>query len=82
MRNWQWPSAITELYLGTRPVGSVLEAATTADERAEAQFYLGQWHLFRGNRTEAKMALQAAAQSCPKWFIEYTAAVVELQQLG
>ena len=82
LRNWHWPSAITELYLGKRPASSVLAAAGTADERAEAQFYLGQWHLCRGNRDEARIALQAAAQSCPKWFVEHTAAVAELERLS
>ena len=44
------------------------------DELGEARFYLGQWHLLRGDRVEAKMALQAAAEACPPWFNEHVAA--------
>jgi lipoprotein NlpI len=81
LRSQQWPAAIIELYLGRLTVDSALAAAATPDALAEAQFYLGEWQLLLGNRAEAKAALQAAAQSCPRWFIEHTAAIAELKRL-
>jgi tetratricopeptide (TPR) repeat protein len=81
LRSRRWPVAMIGLYLGKLPVDTALAAATNSDERAEAQFYLGEWHLLRNDRTEAIKALQAAAQSCPTWFIEHTAAVAELKRL-
>ena len=57
-------------------------AATNSDERAEAQFYLGEWHLLRNHREEAIKALKAAAQSCPPWFTEHAGAVAELKRLA
>jgi len=58
------------------------DAAGKPDERCEAQLYIGEWHLLRGNGAEAKPALQAAVDTCPKDFIEYVAAVAELKRLN
>jgi lipoprotein NlpI len=82
VRIWHWPSAVVGLYLGRLSAETMIAAANTPDELAEAQFYLGQWHLLHGDRTEARKALQAAADACPPWFSEHTAAVAELQRLG
>ena len=76
-----WPDPIVELYLGQRSPADVLSAASKADERCEAQFYIGEWHLLHGDRTAAAAALQTAADSCPKEFDEYTGALAELKRL-
>jgi len=82
VRIWHWPSAVVGLYLGRLAADTTLAAAGTPDDAGEAQFYLGQWHLFRGERAEARTALQAAAEGCPPWFNEHVAAMAELQRLG
>jgi hypothetical protein len=57
-------------------------AARNSEDCAEAEFYIGEWHLLAGRRTEALTALHVAAKSCPSWFIEHTAAVMELKRQG
>ncbi|MGL9618218.1 tetratricopeptide repeat protein [Bradyrhizobium sp. U531] len=82
VRIWHWPSAVVGFYLGRVAADTMLAAAGTPDDAGEAQFYLGQWHLLRGEHAEARTALQAAAEACPPWFNEHVAAVAELQRLG
>ncbi len=76
----QWPFPIIALYLGKTGDDTVRTAACTADDRAEAEFYIGEWHLHARRCTEAIAALQVAAKSCPRWFMEHTAAVMELKR--
>jgi len=76
-----WPYAVMELYLGKRSPGATLDAAVKANDRCEAQFYIGQWHILKGNLAEARPALQNVANTCPKTFIEYEVAVAELKRL-
>lgn len=78
----QWPVAIVELYLGRLAIEAALTAATTPDEAAEAQFYLGEWHLLRKDAAAAKIAFEEARRSCPPWFVENTAATMALQRLN
>ena len=68
------------LYLGRRSPELTLDAAGKPDERSEAQFYIGQWHIAKGNPSEAAAPLKAAVETCPKTFIECTAAVAELKR--
>ena len=58
------------------------EAATNPNEKCEADFYAGEWHLMRGNKADARPGLQAAADTCPKTFYEYFGAVAELKRMG
>jgi lipoprotein NlpI len=74
----QWPFPIVVLYLGMTGDRDVRAAARHADDRAEAEFWIGEWHLHARRRPEAVAALQVAAKSCPRWFMEHTAAVMEL----
>jgi lipoprotein NlpI len=73
---------VIELYLGSRSPEATLSAAITDDQRCEAQFYVGEWHLLREHRAEATSALEVAAGACPKTFIEYKGAVAELKRLN
>ena len=86
-----WPDPVIDLYLGRRTVSELRAAArleemrTTANAPAEtcqAEFYAGQWHLLRGNKNDAKAALQVAAETCPKDYFEYNDAVIELKRLN
>jgi hypothetical protein len=73
---------VIEFYLGKRSLDAMREAAKSPDEKCEADFYAGEWHLLRGNRTDATTGLQAAADTCPKSFFEYFGAVAELRRVA
>jgi tetratricopeptide (TPR) repeat protein len=77
----EWPYPIVELYLGKKSAKDTEAQAKTSGEKCEAQFYIGEWHLLRKDRSEAAKALQAAADSCPKDFVENRAAAEELKRL-
>jgi tetratricopeptide (TPR) repeat protein len=77
----EWPIPIVEFYLGKRSLDAALGEASKPEQRCEAQFYIGQWHLVRGNRAPALNALRTAADTCPKDFIEYQGALEELKRL-
>jgi lipoprotein NlpI len=77
----QWPYAVTELYLGKRSPEATLDAADEADDRCEAYFYIGQWHLLKGSPAPARAAFEYAAKTCPQTFIEYEVAVAELKRM-
>jgi len=81
LKSAEWPYPVVELYLGRRSPADVLSAAGKADERCEAQFYIGEWHLLRGDRAAATTAFHTAAETCPKEFDEYTGALAELKRL-
>jgi tetratricopeptide (TPR) repeat protein len=82
LRSKEWPYPIIELYLGMRAPEAVLAAATTPQRLGDAQFYVGQWYLARGNRREAVAALSEAAELCPIYFMERACAVAELKRLA
>jgi tetratricopeptide (TPR) repeat protein len=77
----EWPVPLVELYLGKRSLDGALAAASKPEHRCEAQFYIGQWQLLRGNKAPASNALRTAVDTCPKDFIEYRGAVEELNRL-
>lgn len=82
LKTKEWPHAAIELYVGKRTPEATLDAATKPQDRCAAQFYIGEWHLMKGNRSEAIAALKNAAQTCRVHFLEYDAAVAELKRLG
>jgi tetratricopeptide (TPR) repeat protein len=82
LKSKDWPYPVVELYLGGRSPADVLAVISKPDERCEAQFYSGEWHLLRGNRAGAATALQAAADTCSKEFDEYAGALAELKRLA
>ena len=55
--------------------------AANPEQRCEAQFYIGQWYVLKGNAAEAETAFKVAVETCPKEFVEYAGAVVELKRL-
>ncbi|OGI39209.1 MAG: hypothetical protein A2140_04985 [Candidatus Muproteobacteria bacterium RBG_16_62_13] len=84
----KWPAPAVALYLGKGTPATVLSGAANPDPKTrkeqlcEANFYVGQWHLLKGDRAKALTSLRAARNQCPKSFIEYTGAVYELKRLG
>ncbi len=81
LKTKQWPYAATELYLGKRSPQATIDAAGNDEERCEAQFYVGQWYLAKGNTSDAKKFLETAIAICPKDFMEAEAATAELNAL-
>ncbi|MFY9317354.1 MAG: hypothetical protein WAO95_17585 [Burkholderiales bacterium] len=55
---------------------------TYKDQLCEANFYVGQWQLTKGDRASATTSLRTALEQCPKTFLEYFGAVHELKRLG
>jgi tetratricopeptide (TPR) repeat protein len=77
-----WPYALFELMLGQQSTETVMAAATRPAQRCEANFYVGEWYLIRGNREQARELLQKAADGCAKTFYEHAAAVTELKRVN
>lgn len=77
-----WPFPVVKMFMGVQPANQIMEQAKTPDERCEASFYLGQWHLLNGDKSAARTALNAAFATCPKTFFEYRGAEAELKRMG
>jgi len=82
LKTKDWPYAVIDFYLGRRSLAEMRAAASTPDEKCEAQFYVGEWLLLRGDMAEAKPLLLAAVDTCAKSSIEHTGAVAELKRLS
>jgi hypothetical protein len=73
---------IFDLYLGRSSPEAVLEAAKTLRTQCETDFYVGEWHLIRNNRDEARRRLQlASTKMCEGFRPTYPGAVGELQRM-
>jgi uncharacterized protein YjbI with pentapeptide repeats len=81
LKSKDWPYPVIDFYLGGRTPAEMLGATSKPDEKCEAEFYIGEWQLLRGNTAEATEALQIAADTCPTEFVEYTSALAELKRL-
>jgi lipoprotein NlpI len=82
LKSAAWPAPVAELFLGIISPDALLAAAPKPNDRAEAHFYIGQWHLLQDDRIAAVKALREAMRTCPVNFIERTGAVAELRHLG
>jgi tetratricopeptide (TPR) repeat protein len=78
----RWPYPVIDLFLGSLPPDAILSAAPNDYARGEGHFYIGQWHLLRRNRAEARQALEQVTRTCPPNFHEYVGAIAELRRLG
>ena len=87
LANDAWPAPAISLYLGQIGPEALIAAAANSDvkleaeQRCEANYYLGQWHLLRGERDQAAARFHAAEGLCPKSFLEYLGALAELKRL-
>ena len=77
----KWPYPVYQLFLGELTPAEVTAKASNNDSLCEAIFYVGEWHLLRGQTAEAIPKFNAALFSCPKTFFEYEGAQGELLQL-
>ncbi len=83
----KWPAPLVAYYLGDKTVEQVMagavvagDAKTTADQTCEAQFYVGEWRLLRGDNDAARPLLKAAASTCRPDFVERRAATSALHR--
>ena len=85
-RQWPWP--VVAHYLGQLDAEKVLATADSSesakmrhDQACEANFYLGTIST-KGKEADAQRLLRAAAEECPKGFVEYAGANAELRRLN
>jgi lipoprotein NlpI len=82
-----WPRPLLDFYVNGAARDAVMKAAgegTEADRRnqqCEASFYLAEWDLAKGRTADARPLLREASDNCPKNFVEYGAANIELARL-
>jgi lipoprotein NlpI len=85
----QWPLQIVSLYQGKTGAddliamaGGLRDPLARANVTAEANYYLGQWALLKGDKSEARRRFQAAiADPAAKGDLEYVDAGLELKRL-
>src|ERR1022692_1591202 len=78
----KWPGPVIQLYLGQSTPEDVLHATgSDGDQKCEYSFYAGEYRALRGERPEALALFRTASEGCPKDFIEYVPAVIELNNL-
>jgi lipoprotein NlpI len=80
-----WPTPVVTLYLGKSNPVAVIAAVSSADPKmnqmCEANFYLGEWHLIKGEKEHARSFFTKAENECPSNYLEYACAVSELERL-
>jgi lipoprotein NlpI len=73
---------VIQLYLGqSKPEDTLHAAGSDSDQKCEYSFYVGEYRALRGERSEALALFRSAADGCPKDFIEYVPALIELNNL-
>jgi lipoprotein NlpI len=78
-----WPAPVIRQYLGELSAEQTVAAAADSDPRTklaqtcEAHFYGGELALVKKNKKDAQRQLKLAADTCPRSFIESTAAISE-----
>lgn len=81
-----WPSPVIALFMDRTDVDSVMASATTPDAarrremRCEADFYVAQSQIIKGDRAAALKRLQAVQRDCPKNLLEYEGTLAELRR--
>ncbi len=82
LKSRDWPYAVIEALLGTRPLDAMQAAATNDVETCEANYFTAQWHFLRNERDSGMAALRKAADGCPQSEYELHGARHELKRLG
>jgi tetratricopeptide (TPR) repeat protein len=83
----RWPGPIVKLIAGTSTAPDVLASAKDGDADArsaqtcEADFYVGEWQLYQGNRDEARRLLGEAGRVCGIEMVELGAVKAELKRM-
>lgn len=83
----KWPAPVVALYLGKSKSGTVIPLAADPDPKIHkkqlcaADFYLGEWHLLRGEKKQASMFFTEAQKDCPHNDSDYYNSVSEIRRL-
>ncbi|MDB5805568.1 MAG: hypothetical protein JWN73_2890 [Betaproteobacteria bacterium] len=84
----EWPGPVRSMILGRmKPEALIAAAAAEPDAKkakgqgCEASFYIGQYHLIRGEKGPAKQRLTEAKNSCPGDFLELQGAIADLKRI-
>lgn len=89
MKNVPWASALADLYLGRQTPDAVLaltepsvSAAKAAEDHCNVQYYVAEWQLLHGDRSDAAANLARVVDGCPHGLIVYRGAKAEVARLG
>ena len=84
----EWPWSVIAFFLGQSDAEALRATALAADQPSarngqvcEVDFFLGIERLVKGAPADARPLLQAALERCPRDYLEYEAAKLELQRL-
>ncbi len=83
----KWPASVVALYLGKADSNAVTSQAADPDlkkhkeQLCEADFFLGEWHLLRNGKQQARTFFTKAHNDCPKNSYQYWSTISELQRL-
>jgi lipoprotein NlpI len=85
-----WPAPVIRMFLGEMPPAAVLAAADDPNDAkakkvgriCEANFFSGEWALRHNANDEAARRFQRASSGCSPWFVESSAAKLELKALA
>jgi lipoprotein NlpI len=78
----EWPFPVMELYLAKRSPESALKLATGDYDKCSATYYVGEWHLMKGDKPSAEARLRDAIASCPKDANPREGATAELKRIS
>ncbi len=82
-----WPRPIVDFYRGKSTVETLYREAASSDtqiaanQKCEADFYVGEWQLAGSDKPAGKGLLQQAVNECPRNFFEYYMAKHDLEKL-
>jgi lipoprotein NlpI len=76
-----WPRPLIDIFLGQATPEAARQAAGDADQKCEANFYIGLFDLEKNARDDAKKLIGTAASTCPADMLEKAAATAELARL-
>jgi lipoprotein NlpI len=83
----QWPGPVLKFYLGQMTADELIASASSPDsekdkgQHCEATFYVAEHALLQHDHVRAMAGFQTARDICPKNYVEYAGAVVELKGL-
>ena len=70
------------LSLRAAPLLSAIDAAAADnDQKCEANFYVGEWHLLKGDVVSARKRFEQAFAGCPSNLMERDMAAIEAKRL-
>jgi len=76
-----WPYPVASFYLSQMSVEQLDAAAADNDQKCEANFYVGEWHLLKGDVAYARKRFEQASAACPSNLMERDMAAIEAKRL-